>query len=113
MRHRPTFVKAARRFVAVLGLAAALSSATMVAAPAAHASDGVGRTGRVVHAGEVGQAASPPYAFVIYNGAAKVDCPLGYMCLWTGDYFSGDGLFMLGAGLARCEGYRFEGSTWQ
>ncbi|BCB89445.1 hypothetical protein [Phytohabitans suffuscus] len=79
MRHRPTFAKAARRFVAVLGLAAALSSATMVAAPAAHASDGVGRTAGVVHAGEVGQAAGPPYAFAIYNGAAKVDCPLGYI----------------------------------
>jgi hypothetical protein len=114
MRHRHTFAEAARRFVAALGLAAALSSATMVAAPAAHASEsvGAGRAVGVVHAGEAGRAVSPPYAYLITN-AAKIDCPLGYMCLWTGNYFSGTGLFMLGAGLARCEGYRFEGTIWQ
>lgn len=114
MRHRPTFATVARRFVAALGLAAAVSSATMVAAPAAHASDGdgVARTAGVVRAGEIGQAVSPPFTIIFYN-AIKSDCPLGYMCLWTGDHFTGTGLFMLGAGLARCEGYRFEGTIWQ
>lgn len=103
MQHQNTLAKAARRFVVVLGLVAALFSATLVAATAAQAAEGA--------TNKPSQAVMAEWYWQI--DAGMNDCPLGYLCVWSGDHYTGYLLAMRGEGLARCEGYRFEGTIWQ
>ncbi|MEV6298933.1 peptidase inhibitor family I36 protein [Actinoplanes sp. NPDC051861] len=62
-------------------------------------------------ASQAAPAAIPDY-YIQIEGDMN-DCTLGYLCVWSGDHYSSRLLAMRGEGLARCEGYRFEGTIWQ
>ncbi|MER7418818.1 peptidase inhibitor family I36 protein [Micromonospora peucetia] len=129
-------MKLAARMMAALGLAALLGPALVAGGPAgpvsaadrdrpAQATTVGDRTERVRKAYRIepdGTAREVPstagvgptgstYAYVIYP-AYQSDCLSGEMCIWTGDYYSGWGLFM-GGNYASCQGWRFEGTVFQ
>ncbi|GIJ46238.1 hypothetical protein Val02_31240 [Virgisporangium aliadipatigenens] len=126
----------ARRVAAGLGLAVALVSAMLVGVPAAHAAPSeptratdsgaaADRAARVQKAYRIQpdgsaqevspttdfSAAATPYALILYP-AYESDCFAREMCIWTGDYYSGYGVFM-GGDYAWCQGWRFENTVFQ
>lgn len=120
------------RTVAMLGMAAALAAAMLVSSPAAQATpdahaaakagdrmDRVQKVYRIQPDGTAREvapttdvtAAAGAYAVVLYP-AYESDCYAREMCIWSGDYYSGYGVFM-GGDYAWCQGWRFESTVFQ
>jgi len=112
----------ARRLAAVVGFVVTLGAALVAAIPAANAAlDQPARTALdstvPVSANGTGVASASTIAPASQMerrlwSATLSDCRAFEICIWSGDNFTGAGIFFSG-NYDPCEGWRLEGTVWQ